>query len=180
MLKVGWSLQLVEKCRGGICPSRHCRRQCKIFASGVNFSIFTHFFVFFLTKTVEIRWNWWCKIFSLKIRRCKILDKFHVCCHYPLYLLTPRGIFYCMGMASLRDPNVLKGNVAFIETWDNHWPRQWISSIEYIVAKLFRRPWNVGRVENAWPSIIILTKKMSISVTVLIVWKMSPKKWTYL
>ena len=25
------------------------------FASGVNFSIFTHFFVFFLTKTVEIR-----------------------------------------------------------------------------------------------------------------------------
>ena len=28
--------------RGGICPCRHCRRQCKIFASGVNFSIFTH------------------------------------------------------------------------------------------------------------------------------------------
>ena len=34
------------KDRGGICPSRHCRRQCKIFASGVNFSIFTHFCVF--------------------------------------------------------------------------------------------------------------------------------------
>ena len=68
-----WSL------RGGICPCRHCRRQCKIFASGVNFSNFTHLFVFFLTKTVEIRWNWRCKIFSLKIRRCKILDKFHVC-----------------------------------------------------------------------------------------------------
>ena len=64
--------------RGGICPCRQCRRQCKIFASGVNFSIFTHFFVFFLTKTVEIRWNWWCKIFSPKIRRCKFLDKFHV------------------------------------------------------------------------------------------------------
>ena len=32
--------------RGGICPSRQCRRQCKIFASGVNFSIFTHFCVF--------------------------------------------------------------------------------------------------------------------------------------
>ena len=32
--------------RGGICPCRHCRRQCRIFASGVNFSIFTHFFVF--------------------------------------------------------------------------------------------------------------------------------------
>ena len=28
---------------------------------------------------VEIRWNWQCKIFILKIRRCKILDKFHVC-----------------------------------------------------------------------------------------------------
>ena len=64
--------------RGGICPSRQCRWQCKIFASGVNFSIFTHFFVFFLTKTVEIRWNWWCKIFSPKIRRCKFSDKFHV------------------------------------------------------------------------------------------------------
>ena len=41
--------------------------------------------MFFLTKTVEIRWNWWCKIFSLKIRRCKFLDKFHV------WLLRPRG-----------------------------------------------------------------------------------------
>ena len=64
--------------RGGICPSRQCRRHCKIFASGVNFSIFTHFLCFFLTKTVKIRWNWRCKIFSLKIWRCKILDKFHV------------------------------------------------------------------------------------------------------
>ena len=69
--------------RGGFCPCCHCRRQCKIFASCVNFSIFTHFLCFFLTKTVEIRWNWRCKIFSLKIRRCKILDKFHVCkTHY--------------------------------------------------------------------------------------------------
>ena len=65
--------------RGGICPCRHCRWQCKIFARGVNFTIFTHFLFFFLTKTVEIRWNWRCKIFNLKIRRCKILDKFHVC-----------------------------------------------------------------------------------------------------
>ena len=65
--------------RGEICHCRHCRRQCKFFANGVNFSIFTHLFVFFLTKTVEIRWNWWCKIFSPKIRRCKIFDKFHVC-----------------------------------------------------------------------------------------------------
>ena len=65
-------------CIGGICYCRHCRRQCKIFASGVNVSIFTHFFLFFLTKTVEIRWNWRCKIFSLKIRQCNIFDKFHV------------------------------------------------------------------------------------------------------
>ena len=41
--------------RGGNCPSRQCRRQSKIFASGVNFSIFTHFLCFFLSKTVEIR-----------------------------------------------------------------------------------------------------------------------------
>ena len=34
--------------------------------------------MFFLTKTVEIRWNWRCKIFSLKIRRCNFFDKFHV------------------------------------------------------------------------------------------------------
>ena len=33
--------------RGEICPCRHCRRQCKIFATGVNFSIFTHFLCFF-------------------------------------------------------------------------------------------------------------------------------------
>ena len=33
--------------RGGICHCRHCRRQCKIFASGVNFSIFTNFLCFF-------------------------------------------------------------------------------------------------------------------------------------
>ena len=31
------------KLKGEICPSRHCRWQCKIFASGVNFSIFTIF-----------------------------------------------------------------------------------------------------------------------------------------
>ena len=32
-----------------------------------------------MAKTVETRKNWRCKIFSLKIRRCKFLDKFHVC-----------------------------------------------------------------------------------------------------
>ena len=40
--------------RGGICHSRHCRRQYKIFASGVNFSIFTHFFSFFLLKLLKL------------------------------------------------------------------------------------------------------------------------------
>ena len=33
--------------RGEICPCRHCRRQCKFFASGANFSIFTHFLSFY-------------------------------------------------------------------------------------------------------------------------------------
>ena len=40
--------------RGGICPSRQCRRECKIFASGVNFSIFTHFLCFFLLKPLKL------------------------------------------------------------------------------------------------------------------------------
>ena len=40
--------------RGEICPCRHCRRQCKIFASGVNFSIFTHFLCFFLLKLLKL------------------------------------------------------------------------------------------------------------------------------
>ena len=40
--------------RGGICHCRHCRRQCKIFASGVNFSIFTHFLCFFPLKLLKL------------------------------------------------------------------------------------------------------------------------------
>ena len=40
--------------RGGICPCRQCRRQCKIFASGVNFSIFTHLLCFFLLKLLKL------------------------------------------------------------------------------------------------------------------------------
>ena len=40
--------------RGGICPSRQCQRQCKIFASSVNFSIFTHFLCFFLLKLLKL------------------------------------------------------------------------------------------------------------------------------
>ena len=40
--------------RGGICPCRNCRRQCKIFASGVNFSIFTLFLCFFLLKLLKL------------------------------------------------------------------------------------------------------------------------------
>ena len=39
--------------RGEICQCRHCRRQRKIFASGVNFSIFTHFFVFLSPKLLK-------------------------------------------------------------------------------------------------------------------------------
>ena len=41
-------------CRDDICHSRHCRWQCKIFASGVNFFIFTQFFVLKLLKLGEI------------------------------------------------------------------------------------------------------------------------------
>jgi len=37
-----------------ICQCRHCRRQCKIFASSVNFSIFTHFFVFLSLKLLKL------------------------------------------------------------------------------------------------------------------------------
>ena len=85
--------------RGGICPYRHCRQQCKIFASGVNFSIFT-FFVFYLYncwnctskliyyQNAQITDIWYvyavkswsqnvtnyallrCKIFGLKFQRC--------------------------------------------------------------------------------------------------------------
>ena len=40
--------------RGEICDCRHCRRQCKIFASGVNFSIFTHFLCFFPLKLLKL------------------------------------------------------------------------------------------------------------------------------
>ena len=72
----------------------YCRRQCKIFSSGVNFFIFTHFLCFFpikllklgeidgvkfwpivlsvlITKSAKIRWNWRCKSFNLKFRRWK-------------------------------------------------------------------------------------------------------------
>ena len=40
--------------RGGICPCRHCRWQCKIFANGVNFSIFTHFLCLLLLKLLKL------------------------------------------------------------------------------------------------------------------------------
>ena len=45
---------MLTKCRGGICPCRQCQRQCKIFASGVNFPIFTHFLCFFLLKLLRL------------------------------------------------------------------------------------------------------------------------------
>ena len=41
-------------CKGEICHCRHCRRQCIIFASGVNFSVFTHFLFFFLLKLLKL------------------------------------------------------------------------------------------------------------------------------
>ena len=53
----GKSVKYSTDSRGGIRHCRHCRRQCKIFASGVNFSIFTHFLCFFpltLLKLGEI------------------------------------------------------------------------------------------------------------------------------
>ena len=40
--------------RGGICHCRHCQRQCKNFASGVNFSTFTHFLCYFLLKLLKL------------------------------------------------------------------------------------------------------------------------------
>ena len=40
--------------RGETCHCRHCRQQCKVFTSGVNFSIFTHFLCFFLLKLLKL------------------------------------------------------------------------------------------------------------------------------
>ena len=55
------------------CPSRHCRRQCKIFASGVNFSIFTNFLCFFLLKPLKLGEIYCVKFFSWKSDRVKFL-----------------------------------------------------------------------------------------------------------
>ena len=63
--------------RGDICHSRHCRWQCNIFANGVNFSIFTHLFVFLSAKLLKFGIincdNLWPEIW-----RCKVFDKSHV------------------------------------------------------------------------------------------------------
>ena len=40
--------------RVGIYQCRQCRPQCKIFVSGVNFSIFTHLFVFLSLKLLKL------------------------------------------------------------------------------------------------------------------------------
>ena len=40
--------------RGEIFSCRHCQQQCIIFASGVNFSIFTNFLCFFLLKLLKL------------------------------------------------------------------------------------------------------------------------------
>ena len=53
-----------------------CGWQCKNFASGVKLSIFTHLFVFLSPKLLNFSDG--CKIFGLKIRQCKSLDKSHV------------------------------------------------------------------------------------------------------
>ena len=46
-------LQDMFDSRGEICHCRHCRRQCKFFASSVNVSIFTHFLVFLSPKLLK-------------------------------------------------------------------------------------------------------------------------------
>ena len=48
------AIKIVIRSRCGICQSRQCRRQCKIFASGVNFSILTHFLCFVLKKLLKL------------------------------------------------------------------------------------------------------------------------------
>ena len=70
---------------------RICRENCK-YALDKNFHC--HFCP--RRKAVkfchpEIKWNWWCKIFGLKIRRCRILDKFHVgCFQFQNYLFSTK------------------------------------------------------------------------------------------
>ena len=49
-----WICIQIVKFEKLICQCRHCRRQCKIFASGVNFSIFTHYLCFFLLKLLKL------------------------------------------------------------------------------------------------------------------------------
>ena len=40
--------------RGGICPSRQCRRQCKIFCQRCKFLHFYSFLCFFLLKLLKL------------------------------------------------------------------------------------------------------------------------------
>ena len=54
MIHVTAKTNTCVEARGGICHCRHCRRQYKIFASGVNFSTFTHFLCFFLLKLLKL------------------------------------------------------------------------------------------------------------------------------
>ena len=49
------------------------------FLPPVQISPFKLIACFFINKTFEIGWNLRCKNFGLKIQRCKILDKPHVC-----------------------------------------------------------------------------------------------------
>ena len=61
------------------CPCRQCRRQCKIFASGVNFSIFTHFLCFFPLKLLKLGEIDGVKFLAWKSGGVIFFDKFHVC-----------------------------------------------------------------------------------------------------
>ena len=53
-ISADWIHMLQQRSRGEICPCRHCRWQCKIFASDVNISIFTHFIVFLSLKLLKL------------------------------------------------------------------------------------------------------------------------------
>ena len=62
----------------------------KIFCQRCNFLHFHSFVYVFITKTVEIWWNLGCKIFGLKIWRCKLCDNSHVCTSIKSFL----SVFY--------------------------------------------------------------------------------------
>ena len=64
--------------RGGICPSRQSWRECKTFASNVNFSIFTHFLCFFPLTLLKLGEIDGVKFLARKSGSVIFFDKFHV------------------------------------------------------------------------------------------------------